>query len=237
MSRRVPVPPELLSSGAHPLPPDAAHYVRDVLRLKAGAEITVFDGQGRRASAVLREGGVVEVGVVTAAPPLPPPRVDLVCALSKGEKLDFIVEKASEMGARSVWPVISTRSVVQLSGEKAVARVERWERVAEAAARQCGRDVALVIQPVRELRDALPLITAQHKRVLTLAQQPLTRTLPVDAESVALLTGPEGGLDGAEVAAAAAAGFVPAGLGELTLRAETAPLVALAAVLAHAGRI
>jgi 16S rRNA (uracil1498-N3)-methyltransferase len=219
------------------LPREAAHYVVDVLRLAEGAGVVLVDGAGRRAEATLVGRDQVEVAEVEVSPPLPAPRVSLVCALSKGDKLDTVVEKASELGAESVWPVVSLRSIVRLEGERAADRRERWERVAVAAARQCGRDHALRVEPVRPLEEALGLVEAQQKRVLVVGARPLTATLDPAAQSVALCTGPEGGLAEDEVALAGRHGWEGAGLGELVLRAETAPLAALAAVLAHAGRM
>jgi 16S rRNA (uracil1498-N3)-methyltransferase len=216
---------------------EARHYVDDVLRLRPGARVMLFDGLGRRASAVLREGGAVEIAQVEAAPATGGPAVTLVCALLKADKMDFLVEKASEAGAHALWPIVARRSVVRLDMERGASRVERWRRIALAAARQCGRDHALEVEAVRPLAEALAALRASHRRILCTGEPPLSGTLPPRLESVALCTGPEGGFDDDEVMASEAAGFTRAGLGELTLRAETAPLVGLAAVLARAGVI
>ncbi|MBI5497542.1 MAG: 16S rRNA (uracil(1498)-N(3))-methyltransferase [Deltaproteobacteria bacterium] len=208
-----------------------------MLRLRQGAAVQLFDGEGRRAAGVLREGGVVLVEHVAAAPPVPAPRVTLLCALSKGDKVDLVVEKVSELGAVALRPVLCVRSVVKLDDERAASRLDRWQRVAEAAARQCGRDHALVVLPALAFDAALAADTSDHRRILEPGAPPLSAGLPPDATTVALFTGPEGGFDPGELERAERAGFQRAGLGPLTLRAETAPLVALAAVLARAGRL
>jgi 16S rRNA (uracil1498-N3)-methyltransferase len=239
ITRRVPVDRGTLSGpGTLALPKDALHHVATVLRLTPGASLVLFDGEGMRANATLLDGGRVEVHAVEHVPALPAPRVTLMCGLSKGDKLELILEKACEAGAAAVWPVETARSVVRLSEERAGSKLERWQRLAMAASRQCGRDHVMQVLAPCALKDALPRLTAQHRRVLVVGEPAvLSGTLPVDADDVVLLTGPEGGLAPEEVAACVAQGFVPAGLGALTLRAETAPLMALAAVLTRAGRM
>jgi 16S rRNA (uracil1498-N3)-methyltransferase len=220
------------------LPKDTAHYLSHVLRLKAGAALLLFDGVGRRGNATLLDSGAVEISSLEEAPPPPPPRVTLVCALSKGDKLDFIVEKATEAGAHAVFPVVSIRSVVQLKEERGAHKLQRWQRVAEAASRQSGRDHALTVHAPRELEELFAGGLPQGAwRWLDVGAGVLTQTLTGSEEDVVLATGPEGGWDPRETALAVHHGFVVAGLGPLTLRAETAPLVALSAVLARAGRL
>lgn len=232
--RRIPMPAGSLVEGVVVLPAEALHYARHVLRLKPGAPITLFDGTGVRARATLQEDGSALVRDVGKALEMEMPKVTLAVALSKGDKLDFIVEKATEMGAFAVIPVVCARSVMQVKDERAAAKLERWNRVAQAAARQCGRDRALVIHPVTPFMDAVFMPFEGAKRICALASTPLSETLGDDGD-VLIFTGPEGGFDPAELDAANRAGCIAAGLGPLTLRAETAPLAALAVVLGHAG--
>mgnify|MGYP000411253039 CR=1 FL=1 len=233
--RRIPVPAGSLALGALVLPDEAAHYARHVLRLRAGTVITLFDGAGLRARATLLEGNNAEVAEILPAIETELPNVTLLVALSKGDKLDFIVEKATELGAHTLVPVVCARSVMQLKEERAAGRLERWNRVAQAAARQCGRDRVLTIAPVTPFLDAVHAPFDGEKRLCTLSRTPLSASLPDDVANVLIITGPEGGFDSAELVAARRAGCLEAGLGPLTLRAETAPLVALAVIMAHAG--
>lgn len=238
--RRIPMPPgSLHHAGTLRLDPHTAHYVFHVLRLPAGTAVELFDGAGKTANATLDASGAAVITHVADAPPLPAPRVTLLCALSKGDKLDVVIEKASEAGAQAVWPVETERSVVKLTAERSGSRLERWERVARAASRQCGRDHVLEVAAPAALEEALIRVTAPHRRVLMVGHDTvLSRSLPERLDQdVALLVGPEGGLTDGERALAGVHGFEPAGLGPWVLRAETAPVVALAAVLARAGRM
>ncbi len=240
-TRRVPVPPALLAGGpgSLTLPKEVSHYVRDVLRLRGGAALQLFDGAGRRGRAVLGDDGItVVLEVVEDAPAVDGPAVTLLCALSKGDKLDTVVEKATEAGAYAVWPVVAERSVVQLKDERVAGRLERWRRVADAAARQCGRDHGLVVRPPMALDQALEECAGiAARRWLHPGGEVLSRTLSGDEPAVVLATGPEGGWTAEETARALRGGFVLAGLGPTVLRAETAPLVGLAVTLARAGRL
>ncbi len=233
-----PVP---LSPGAQlTLPAGAARHVQ-VLRLQPGAVITLFNGEGGEwAASILRMGrSDVEVQVQSHDPierePVRP--VHLAMGMPANERMDWLVEKAAELGVASITPLQTAHSVLRLSGERAQKKSAHWQSVAAAACEQCGGNRVPAVQPVQDLSSWLKTPAQPHalRCVLSLAEgtQPLREALqgvPGD-EPVTFLSGPEGGLSAQEDALARAAGFVPVTLGPRTLRAETAALVALAQAL------
>ncbi|HEX4050705.1 MAG TPA: 16S rRNA (uracil(1498)-N(3))-methyltransferase [Steroidobacteraceae bacterium] len=231
------------------LPEAAAVHIRRVLRLRAGAELTVFDGRGGEYAARLLAGGeplraqVGEHHPVEREAPLP---VTLLQGLARGERMDWIVQKATELGAAAISPVAGRHSVVQLEQSAAARRVAHWRSVAIAACEQCGRNRLPLIHPLRELPGACAEVDSTLRLLLVPeARTPLVQHLEqlrdMHAElgstafSIALLVGPEGGLADEEIELACRAGFSPCTLGPRTLRTETAPLAALAAIQTLAG--
>ena len=224
-----PVPAEVRVDGA------AFHHLR-VLRVATGEEVEVFDGRGRafeaRVVAVARDHATLRLGAARAVAPGRP--VDIVQALPKGDKLEVVLRKGTELGAHAFHPAISERSVSRPSPARAAERQRRWQRIAAEAARQCGRSDVPVVHPVRLLPEVvrgLPVGT----RVLVLDEEEREVRLAAAAGTdapLALLIGPEGGLSRAELEALRAAGAVSVSLGSLVLRTETAALAALA-VLRH----
>ncbi len=211
------------------------HYLSCVLRLKPGAEVTLLDGQGRQAVAKVQAVGPSEV-VLWAEPPmevvLAQPRISLFVGLLKGDKHDFVVQKATELGASRIIPVRCERSVPQISDDRAEPRRRRWLEIARGAAQQCKRpDVPEVSLPV-SLSQALREAEGQKLLFFEGSAPPLAQVLAStgDPPMVSMLIGPEGGLAASEVAEAEAAGFAPVSLGPLILRAETAVVAALAVV-------
>jgi 16S rRNA (uracil1498-N3)-methyltransferase len=211
---------------------EQSHYLRGVLRLENGAEIEVFDGRGARHLALF-EGDLLRLGA--PLPSVPPRALDvvLVQALAKGEKMDLIVQKATELGAARIVPLASERAVVKLSA--GAARLSRWRRIAEEAARQSGRaDVPRIDEPcgfddllriLREEPGRQGLILDPRERSLRLSTA--ARGLP----QLLLAVGPEGGFSPAEVETARGGSMIPVALGPLVLRTETASLAALAVLL------
>ena len=229
--RRVHVPPERIDGAV--ARPDAAslHYLADVLRLEAGAPVEVFDGAGSAWDASFT-GGELRLGERRPAP-LPGAVVWLAFALSRGEKGDWIVQKGTELGVSRLVPWQAERSVVRLEPDRAAERARRWRRIAEEAARQCGRaDVPEVVVP-GSLAGALaapPGFTriAFHAG----AGAPLAEVVRGGTSGFLAVIGPEGGLTDREVEACLGSGCVLATLGPRVLRAETAAIVA-AALLQH----
>lgn len=229
-----PVP---LTAGAElELPPAAARHVQ-VLRHQPGDAITLFNGEGGQWQAtVLRMGRsdvAVRVDTFEAVEREPARRVHLAMGMPANERMDWLVEKATELGVASIQPLHTAHSVLRLAGERATKKQTHWQQVAVAACEQCGGNRVPQVQPVADftgwLRDGSG--TAPLRCVLSLADgaRPLAEVLhgaPADA-TVLFLSGPEGGLSPQEDAAARAAGFRPVTLGPRVLRAETAALAAL----------
>lgn len=171
------------------------------------------------------------------------PQVKLVLAqgLTKGEKMDFIVQKAVEMGAYSVIPVAMEHSVVRLEGAKAAKKVERWQKIAESAAKQSKRDIIPQVQPVQSMAQMLADNNFQTKIIAYECEDKISLKAALQAaeaggiQKLLLIIGPEGGISEHELELAKAAGAVPVSLGRRILRAETAGLVAISAIFYETG--
>lgn len=236
--RRLFVPPGQLAAareGVLSLTAEQARYLGLVLRLREGDVVEVFDGRGTRLSARLSPlGGELALRLgEPARDEEAKSSIVLAQALSKGEKLDWVVQKATELGVSRIVPFAAERSVVKLSAERGAARVERLRRIAQEAARQCGRaDVPEVDAPAAwsDLL-ALPKEDPALRAVLLDADPGLPPLGQLDpGPRVLLAVGPEGGFSSGEREEAAAAGFLAASLGRRVLRTETAGLAALAVV-------
>jgi len=232
-----PLQPDALLS----LPAQAARHVQ-VLRLQPGQALTLFNGEGGEFEATVTQMGRSEVQVRIGAhqPQDRAPRhaVTLAVGMPANERMDWLVEKATELGAAALQPLMTERSVLRLSGERAEKKVAHWHSVAVAASEQCGGNRVPQLQPVSTLAAWLAQLPAAAVGArLLLSLQPPCQALRDAAARwgpdmpITLLSGPEGGLSQAEEAAALASGFVAVSLGQRTLRAETAALAALAALL------
>lgn len=224
--------PEPLQAGLElSLPAGAARHVQ-VLRLQPGDPLTLFDGAGGEWQASVTQMGRSEVRVLLQAHIAIERELPLAVTLAVGmpanERMDGLVEKATELGVAAIQPLMTERSVLRLQGERADKKIAHWQGVAAAACEQCGRTRVPLVAPVRGLADwlrALPAATGPRFVLSLRTPQPLAA--PREA-AVTFLSGPEGGLSEAEEALASAAGFVPVSLGPRVLRADTAPLAALA---------
>jgi len=210
------------------------HHLARVLRARPGDAITLFDGAGGELEArVVRVGRAeTELAPRPGGPPETPdapaagaPLV-LLTAVPRGGRMDFLVQKCSELGVSRIVPIIAARSVARPEpGRRA-----RWEKIAREAARQCGRADVPVVEAPATLAAALAAADLPERR-LVLSPSPAGRSLRAllpDPAATALLVGPEGGLAVGESEAAAAAGFIPVSLGSRILRVETAAIVAVA---------
>ena len=234
------------------LPATAARHVQ-VLRMQPGHALTLFNGEGGEFNAEVSHMGRSDVRVVVgehlAVEREASRAVHLVVGMPANERMDWLVEKATELGVQRITPVMTERSVVRLSGERADKKQAHWQAIAISACEQCGRNrLPKIDVPVRWEAWLSALQHAKAQQTSN-AMQPLhavmslhegTQALsvalaankgaaePSDTSSVVLLTGPEGGLSDAEDATARLAGFVAVNLGGRVLRAETAALAALA---------
>jgi 16S rRNA (uracil1498-N3)-methyltransferase len=219
------------------LPAEAAHHASKVLRMGQGDAIVLFDGRGGEWTGQLaRVGKAVTVALESfdATDREPPIAITLVQGLAAADKMDWIVQKAVELGVAVIQPVAARRSVIRLSGERLERRVAHWQAVAIAACEQCRRNRVPEVAPLVDLPQFLAGAAAQNAMRLVLAPEAGQRlaNLPKPAGSVMLLVGPEGGFEETELTAARLAGFTAVSLGPRVLRTETAGLAALAAMMA-----
>jgi len=225
----------LAAPGEFSLPAAAARHVQ-VLRLQPGSPLLLFDGSGQDWQAEVLAMGRSEVRVLLQQP-LAVQRelaqeVTLALAMPANDRMDGLVEKATELGVAAIQPLMSERSVLRLNGERADKKVAHWQGVAAAACEQSGRSRLPRIAPVRTLaawlQDLAPAPEAQRRWLLSpTAARPLKELAAAPGASTLVLSGPEGGLSAAEEEAARAQGFVAAQLGPRILRADTAPLAVL----------
>jgi 16S rRNA (uracil1498-N3)-methyltransferase len=214
---------------------EASHLIR-VLRLGVGAEIDVFDGRGGmyRASVAALTRDAVSLAILDAVAPAPEPAVRVTVAMSvlKGDKMDSVVRDVTMMGAAAVQPIVSTRSETSLATLARAHRAARWQRIAVSSVKQCGRAVVPDILPPLGLDDWLGRSPAGATLALVepSAGAGLMLTEVPRQQAVGLLIGPEGGWTPAELSTMVNAGVTSVALGARTLRAEAAPLVALAAL-------
>ena len=232
------------------LPDETARHVQ-VLRLQPGGRITLFNGQGdghaspegEFEATVTRMGRSdveVSVGAYLATAREAARAIHLVVGMPANDRMDWLIEKATELGASSIQPVMTERSVLRLKGERADKKRAHWQASAAAACEQCGRNRVPLIHEVltladwlKEIQKSAPDSNAAGGTRLLLSLQTGSRPLAEivadsDSTTFTFLNGPEGGLSPAEEAAALAGGFIPVTLGPRVLRAETAPLACLA---------
>jgi len=219
-----------LSLGDHALPEAQAHYISRVLRMAEGDEVQVFDGSGQEFKGVLAEVGKKHVRVLLneqfEGQPPSPLHIHLGQGLSRGERMDWAIQKATELGVSEITPIFSDRCEVRLKDERADKRLLHWRQVAISACEQCGRSTVPLIHPPLLLADWLKQTDAELKLVLHPVAAPLVSH--ARPSTLAFLIGPEGGLSDTEVEQARSAGYHAARLGPRVLRTETAPVVALA---------
>jgi 16S rRNA (uracil1498-N3)-methyltransferase len=235
-------PQPLLPGSVVDLPEAVAHHLH-VVRQQSGDELVLFNGEGGQVRARLAEIGKrrasAEILALDAVDVELPFRVTLAQGLPEGSKMDWIVEKAVELGVAGVVPLAAQRSVVRLSGDRADKRLAHWQAVVVSASEQCGRNRLADVAPVQDVNRWLAS-PAEGTRILlspradaSLAQW--VRATP--AQDVTLLVGPEGGFTDQEEEAALAAGALALSMGPRVLRTETAGLAALAILAAGWGGI
>ncbi|HZJ81661.1 MAG TPA: 16S rRNA (uracil(1498)-N(3))-methyltransferase [Guyparkeria sp.] len=232
-TRRVYVDDELVAGSTIDLPADTVNYLRNVLRLRDGQPLELFNGRGWRALGLLelaRREARVRIESSETSPKESVVPITLLAALAKGEKMELVIQKAVELGVTTVMPIDTERSVLELTGSRAEKRLARWRQIMINACEQCGRDRLPTIEPIRPLAQALTTTDAPVRLVLDpRAERPLAelRDQP-RPDAVALLVGPEGGLTETEVALAGTHGFRALTLGPRILRAETAAITGIA---------
>lgn len=231
---------EELLAGAFTLARDESRHLQTVLRVRPGERITLFDGRGRTREAAITSADKHGLSLTADAPvrehPQPACAVTLFACVSKGKRMDWTVEKAVELGVSRIAPVISDRTVVRLDADDGDAKADRWSRVAEEAARQCGAvwlpEIAAPLPfpaSLNLLKESAPVFVAD----LSPQARPLRDALAAFSAPpprAGWFVGPEGDFTPAELDALRGAGAVPVSLGRLVLRAETACLYGLCAL-------
>jgi 16S rRNA (uracil1498-N3)-methyltransferase len=211
---------------------EKAHYLVSVLRCKKGDDLIIFDGQGRCfRTAVVKAGKKEVIAEVREECPCnfePPVHITLVQSLLKGEKMDLVIQKATELGVTDVIPVMSERSQI-----KDTRKIVRWRRIAEEASRQSGRNVLPDVHEPVHFRNFL--VSANQRGIIFYEEEGLKLSAAVSSfaphsSPLAIVIGPEGGFSKEEVLAAQKKGFLVASLGKRILRAETAAITAVALV-------
>lgn len=229
-------PVSLPDTGLFDLPPDAAHHAHRVLRLRVGDAVQVFDGEGMACNGDIASinGKHVSVNILSTCPAQIHPKLPILLAqaMTSSEKMDWVIQKATELGATEVQPVQTQRSVAKLSSERAEKRTEHWRGVVIAACEQSGRnDLMRINAPI----DLSHWLAAQRnatasKFILLPDGAVALHTQAMPLGPVTLLIGPEGGFSPEEALMAKQSGFTPVLLGPRVLRTETAALAGLTAL-------
>jgi 16S rRNA (uracil1498-N3)-methyltransferase len=242
---RVHVPAPLAPGALVELPAGPAQHLVRVLRLAPGAPLTAFNGEGGEFDAAIegvqRSAVTVRLGLHHAIERESPLNITLLQGIARGEKMDLILQKATELGVSRIVPLTTLRSTVRLTGDTATRKQEHWQAVVTSACEQCGRNRVPTVAPPTALTQAVQAASPGLNLVLAPdaeAEGPgalLARHGVEQLPPITLLIGPEGGLEATEISAARQAGFVSCRLGPRVLRTETAALAALAALQAVAG--
>lgn len=233
---RIYLPVPLASGATITLDKQAAQHVLRVLRLGAGDPLLLFNGElvgqqwGEYQATLLAENGAVLIGDFSARDTESPLHITLAQAVSRGERMDYAVQKAAELGATCIVPLITEFCVVKLQDERKGKRVTHWQGVATSACEQSGRVRVPVVETLQNFSDWLAAVNADVRLLLDPLAKTTLRQLSPPQGSIVLLAGPEGGLSDLEVMQAKQSGFTGVRLGPRILRTETVPAAALAAL-------
>ena len=238
------VPPESLTSSTVVFPPETAHQIASVLRLRVGQNVILLDNLGSEFEVCLSrvEKKSVSGEVIARRPALPEPavQVSLYLCLTQREKFEWMLQKCTELGAAAFYPLISSRSLVQDAAE-AAKKNTRWSQILQEAAEQSGRGRIPRLYPVQSWNQALHSAPTGHTHCLLAWEEEKAHSLKQALSglaaplSLAVLIGPEGGLSPQEASAAEAAGILPVSLGPRILRMETAAITVVANILFELG--
>jgi 16S rRNA (uracil1498-N3)-methyltransferase len=231
-----------LRVGEFTLDEDSSHHLVKVLRAQSGDPLVIFDGQGREGQAVIvradKTAAAVVVASIEAITRESPLNITVIQALCTGDKMDWVVQKSTELGAARVIPVAADRSVLKLDAPRAAKRREHWQAIAEAASAQCGRTVVPEIAPVISFADVISDWQRQQNPKTGWLLDPFADQSLAEAaltNPLAFMIGPEAGWTDEEEQLAKAAGFVGLRCGPRILRTETAAAVVLTAAAIRAG--
>lgn len=232
------VKPESVRDGKIFVSGDEAHHILDVMRLKKGDPVVVFDGTGSEYSGTIKDtlkaSLLIEISESRKSIPKESPFITLIQAIPKKEKMDYIIEKTTELGVGRIVPVVTGRTVVRWDDAKRFGNAERWRRIALAAAKQCGRADVPEVCPVEKLATALKSVKDDSLKVIAALAE---GTVPLkeafrnyNGGHYAIAIGPEGDFTGSEIEAAVESGFKPVNLGQRVLKSDTAGLFVISAI-------
>jgi len=216
------------------LEPEPSHHLSQVLRLKVGDTLILFNGNGQEYAAAItqlsRKGVRVDIGQLLRDEASPPLEINLIIGISRGERMEFALQKAVELGVTGIQPVFTKRCMVKLDGQRLPRRLAHWQKILVSACEQSGRNTIPGLASPAPLAEVLQhdwkglRLVLDHRGQLTLPE------LPRPDQTVNLLIGPEGGLSLDERNLAGSQNFIGIKLGPRVLRSETAPLAAIAAI-------
>ena len=209
---------------------EAQRHLRTVLRLQPGAPLILFDGEGSAHHGVLKDGGEAAVGKSLGDDSETPLAIHLLQGVSRGERMDYTIQKAVELGVAQITPLLTERCVVRLKGERAEKRLQHWREIIINACEQCSRNRLPRLNPPTTLEQIVANPASGLNLLLDPAADRGPADLPRPAGGISLLIGPEGGLSDREIGQAQRAGFTPLRLGPRILRTETAALAAVSAL-------
>jgi 16S rRNA (uracil1498-N3)-methyltransferase len=221
------------------LSPEASQHVGVVLRMQIGEQLTLFCGDNREfdatINAVKKKQVIVLVGSITDSNRESPLTIHLAQAISKGERMELVMQKATELGVASITPIITERCAVKLDEERIAKKRQQWQAIVIAACEQSGRNTVPLVHQAVKLEHYMNEIQAELKFILHPEGQKRWCDYTIDSRALALIIGPEGGLSENEVVRAHDHGFQPLSLGPRILRTETAAITALSVLQAVGG--
>ncbi len=221
------------------LTPEASQHVGTVLRMRQGSLLTLFDGTNKEYDTqiveVRKKSVLVQIDAMREVSRESPVALHLAQAISKGDRMEWVVQKAVELGVASITPLITARCAVKLDEERMIKKRNQWQAIAIAACEQCGRNqIPEIFNPVI-LAPYLKNVESSFKLILHPQGNKSWREYDFNGKSISLLVGPEGGLNEDEVQLAMTHGFTPLALGPRILRTETAAISALSILQAAVG--
>ncbi|MFL0805435.1 MAG: 16S rRNA (uracil(1498)-N(3))-methyltransferase [Agarilytica sp.] len=227
---RIYTPQTLASNSTVELEAEASHHLLKVLRMDVGRPLILFNGNGNQYSGAIsratKKTAIVLIQQEEYKPNVSPLNIELAIGLSKGDRFDWVLQKATELGVTQISPLITARSEVKLSSERLEKKMAGWKKVIIGACEQCQRNVLPELKDVQPIQSYIEHSQSSVKLVLHHRSDDALHSLKPE-QSAALLIGPEGGLSDTEIQAAETLGFMPLKLGNRVLRTETAPIAAL----------